>query len=78
VQLTFGVGSKLWMWTTSVTTLHIKLNSDDHEEEEELISTVDPAGTVHAHTEISPHAVMEGATDPRRFGFYGRGSEAES
>lgn len=69
MRLTLGLGSKLWVWETSVTALSLKFSNDEDETEEP--QTIDHTGTLSAHLELSPHAIIDGVPGARRFGFYG-------
>lgn len=70
MRFIFGIGSKLLIWDTTVAKVKMAVRGADDEEEEEFEEAppVDPHGTLSAHTELSPHAIFDGAT-ARRFGF---------
>lgn len=72
-----GMGSRLWVWETSVTPVLMRTRADDDSEDHDN-TAMDPAGSVNAHMELSPHALHDGATDPRRFGFYGSKDTSEA
>lgn len=73
MKLIFGTGSRLYVWETSLAKANVVNGQDGEAEMPEAGENppVDPHGTLHVMAEISPHAVDEGARDPRRFGFYG-------
>ena len=76
MRLLFGVGSKLFIWNTAVTKVNMKFASDEEDESEEEFEQAppqDPHSTVGAHCELSPHAIFEGASATRRFGFGSQG-----
>ena len=72
MRFLFGVGSRLFVWDTSVTKVSMRISdggkSDDEEEEFEEAPPVDPHGTLSSHCELSPQAIFDGAS-ARRFGF---------
>lgn len=71
MRFLFGVGSKMFIWDTSVTkvTMRVAGSSDAEDDEEfEQAPPVDPHGTLSSHCELSPQAVFEGGS-ARRFGF---------
>lgn len=75
MRFLFGVGSKMFIWDTSVTKVTMRIAGGETEEEEEFESApVDPHGTLSSHCELSPQAIFEGGS-ARRFGF---GSEVSS
>jgi len=74
MRFLFGIGSKLFVWDSSITKVTMRLqgaNDDDEEEEFEETPPQDPHSTVNAHMELSPQAVY-GEARARRFGFHGR------
>lgn len=71
MRLIFGIGSRLFVWESSVSKVRMKLAGESGEEESPEAPVPDPHGTVNAHCELSPQAIFEGAKAPRRFGFHG-------
>lgn len=69
MQFVFGVGSKLFVWETSLSRVRVKGSGEVSDAKFEQ-APVDPHGTLSSHLEISPQAVFEGASQ-RRFGFCG-------
>jgi hypothetical protein len=72
----FGVGTKLFMWDTSVAKVNMRVSGGDDEDEEgyEQAPPMDPHSTLNCHAELSPNAVYGGSASARRMGF---GVEAE-
>lgn len=65
------MGSRLFVWETSLNKVAMRVAGEQAAETEEFEQAppVDPHGTLSAHMEISPTAVMDGAV--RKFGFHG-------
>ena len=74
MRIVFGIGSRLYFWETTLKKAVVRGSSDagedDETEEFAAAPPQDPHGTLSAHCEISPSAVMDGA-NARRFGFGG-------
>lgn len=73
MRFIFGVGTKLFIWETSVSKVRMHVSGDTAEGEEdndtfEAAPPQDPHSTLNSHLEISPQAIMDGAS-ARRFGF---------
>ena len=76
MRIVFGIGSRLWFWETTLKKAVVRGSSGAEDEEDEddfkAAPPQDPHGTLSAHCEISPSAVMDGArARARKFGFYG-------
>ena len=74
MRLIFGVGSKLFVWETSITRVTMRLagaSAEDDEEDGEDFKHIpqDPHSTNGAHLELSPDAI--GAYGKRKMGFSG-------
>jgi hypothetical protein len=74
MRLIFGVGSKLFIWDTSVAKVTMRIAGDATEpddEDDEGFKHIpqDPHSTNGAHLEISPDAI--GAYGKRKMGFHG-------
>lgn len=70
MRLIFGVGTKLFIWETSISRVTMRVAGsevEDDEEEECKHIPQDPHSTVSAHLEISPDAI--GAYGKRKMGF---------
>lgn len=68
MRIIFGAGSRLFIWETSVSKVKMAMGGEAEETFDQVPQ--DPHSTVSAHTEISPHAIYDGASI-RRFGFHG-------
>lgn len=72
MRIVFGIGSRLFVWETSVSKVAMRVAGNREEEsgEEEFdpAPPQDPHGTLSSHCEISP-AVMYDSAKARRFGF---------
>ena len=74
MRFLFGVGSRLFVWETSVAKVCMRIagdgaEPDDEDEEDFKHIPQDPHSTNGAHLEISPDAI--GAYGKRKMGFYG-------
>jgi hypothetical protein len=73
MRFVFGVGTKLFIWETTIGQVAMRTTEDSPDEEEEDFKEAppqDPHGTLNAHLELSPQAVY-GEAKARRFGFHG-------
>lgn len=73
MRIIFGIGSKLFVWESSVSKVAMRVagaasEAADDEEEFKSAPPQDPHGTLSSHCEISP-AVMYDSAKARRFGF---------
>ena len=77
MRIIFGIGSKLFVWESSVSKVAMRVASEssDTEDEEDYKAAPpqDPHGTLSSHCEISPAVLYDSAKADRRFGF---GSQA--
>lgn len=74
MRIIFGIGSKLFVWETSVSKVGMRVAGEsqaDEEEEFEPAPPQDPHGTLSSHCEISPAVLYDTAKAGRRFGFHG-------
>jgi len=74
MRFIFGVGSKLFVWETSVAKVKMRIagdapDEDGEEEEFEPAPPQDPHGTLSSHLELSPQVIYDSAQEKRRFGF---------
>jgi hypothetical protein len=74
MRFIFGVGSRLFIWDTSISKVAMRVTSS-HEEEDDgeefkEAPPMDPHSTNGAHMEISP-SVMFDTGKARRMGFHG-------
>jgi hypothetical protein len=73
MRFIFGVGSRLFIWDTSVSRVAMRVTGGHDEEDEEEFKEappMDPHSTNGAHMEISP-SVMFDTGKARRMGFHG-------
>lgn len=73
MRIVFGVGSKLYIWESTVGQVRMKAAGDaagteDEDDDFKESPPQDPHGTLSAHCELSPQAVY-GEAKARRFGF---------
>jgi hypothetical protein len=73
MRIVFGVGTRLFIWETSVSRVAMRTTGDSDEECDDDFKPappMDPHGTLSSHCEISPQAIY-GEVNVRRFGFHG-------
>lgn len=73
MRFIFGIGSKLFVWETSIAKVAMRVAGEapelDDDEEFETAPPQDPHGTLSSHCELSPAVVYDSAKATRRFGF---------
>lgn len=74
MRIIFGIGSRLFVWETSVSKVAMRIagSSEENDNDEfEPAPPQDPHGTLNCHAELSPSVVYDSAKAGKRFGFHG-------